>query len=99
MRGSNAAGVAGWVSVRLPESTDYVEYIVVGDKVSRGALGSAHHPCLMVPDLQKALETLRERLGGRSLPAPRIGGNNRWILDIFDPDGTRTELMEPFTVR
>jgi len=25
--------------------------------------------------------------------------NNRWQLNLFDPDGTRVELMEPWTVR
>ena len=30
---------------------------------------------------------------------PAIGTNNRWQLNLFDPDGTRVELMEPWTVR
>ena len=30
---------------------------------------------------------------------PSIGVNNRWQLNLFDPDGTRVELMEPWTVR
>lgn len=28
----------------------------------------------------------------------RIGRNRRWQLNLFDPDGTRTELMEPKAV-
>ena len=30
---------------------------------------------------------------------PNIGVNNRWQLNVFDPDGTRVEFMEPWTVR
>ena len=36
----------------------------------------------------------------RSLPSPpQIGVNGRYQLNLYDPDGTRVELMEPFTVR
>jgi hypothetical protein len=41
----------------------------------------------------------RWRHSDGTLGTPRIGRNNRWQLNLFDPDGTRTELMEPFTVR
>jgi hypothetical protein len=31
--------------------------------------------------------------------SPAVGVNGRYQLNLFDPDGTRTELMEPFRVR
>jgi lactoylglutathione lyase len=65
-------------------------------------LGSAHHVALLVTDIQQALETVRARTqpGDRNHRAtPNIGVNNRWQLNVFDPDGTRVEFMEPFTVR
>jgi hypothetical protein len=57
---------------------------------------------LMVPDIQKALEAILGRPGGsepRTVRPPQMGRNDRWQLNLFDPDGSRTELMEPFTAR
>jgi hypothetical protein len=68
----------------------------------RRQLGSAHHVALLVTDIQKALETVRARTGPddpNHRANPQIGRNNRWQLNLFDPDGTRVELMEPWTVR
>jgi hypothetical protein len=48
------------------------------------------------------LETLRERPLGwdpAHVQAPRVGRNKRWQLNLYDSDGSRTELMEPFTMR
>ncbi len=98
-RGGSDPGVTSWVNMRIPDGTDYIEYMLVQGKPTRTRLGSAHHVCLMVPDMQHALETLRERPGGSSIQPPKIGRNNRWLLNIYDQDGTRTELMEPHTVR
>jgi lactoylglutathione lyase len=57
---------------------------------------------LLVPDIQAALETVRARPGGqdpKAVRTPQVGRNRRWQLNLFDPDGSRTELMEPFTMR
>ena len=70
--------------------------------MDRERLGSLHHMALLVPDIQAALETVRARPGGRDPKAvrtPQVGRNRRWQLNLFDPDGSRTELMEPFTMR
>ena len=34
-----------------------------------------------------------------TLGVPNVGRNGRWQLNLFDPDGTRIELMEPFRIR
>lgn len=96
-RGGATDSVTSWINMRLPESTDYIEYMLVKSPVNRRQLGSAHHIALMVPDMQKAVDALRLRAG--NVPSPRIGRNNRWLLNLFDADGTRVELMEPFTAR
>jgi hypothetical protein len=51
--------------------------------------------------MQKAVDVLRKRSARLNYPvaAPRVGRNNRWQLNLFDADGTRTELMEPFPMR
>ena len=98
-RGGVNDSIASWINMRLPESTDYVEYIIVGNEVTPSRLHSAHHLCLLVPDMQTAIEKLRERSGGSAIEAPKLGHNKKWQLNLYDPDGTRIELMEPFTFK
>lgn len=102
-RGGRPEGTINWINVRVPDGTDYLEYMLYpGAPPTRQQLGSAHHAALLVPDIQQALETVRARTvpGDRNHTVnPSIGVNNRWQLNLFDPDGTRIELMEPWTVR
>jgi catechol 2,3-dioxygenase-like lactoylglutathione lyase family enzyme len=100
-RGGSSDSITSWINMRLPESTDYLEYMLATGPVSRQQLGGAHHIALMVPDMQQALDILNGRaaISGYELAAPRIGRNKRWQLNLFDPDGTRIELMEPFPMR
>jgi hypothetical protein len=63
--------------------------------------GSAHHICLYVPDMDKSLAALEERPARKSYTRPleiRTGTNRKRQMNLFDPDGTRVELMEPNTV-
>lgn len=100
-RGGATEGVTSWINMRVPGGTDYLEYMLHSGPPTRQQLGSMHHVALQVPDIQQALELVRTRWRPTdgTLNSPRIGRNNRWQLNLFDPDGTRTELMEPFTVR
>jgi lactoylglutathione lyase len=102
-RGGRPEGTINWINMRVPDGTDYLEYMLYpGAPPTRQQLGSAHHVALLVPDIQQALETVRSRTqpdDRNHRATPNIGVNNRWQLNLFDPDGTRTELMEPFTVR
>jgi lactoylglutathione lyase len=102
-RGGRPEGTTSWINMRVPDGTDYLEYMLYPNAApTRQQLGSAHHVALLVPDIQQALETVRARTvpGDRNHRAtPNIGVNNRWQLNVFDPDGTRVEFMEPWTVR
>ena len=102
-RGGRPEGVINWINMRVPDGTDYIEYMLYpAAPPTRNQLGSAHHVALLVTDIQQALETVRARTApdDRNHRAnPSIGVNNRWQLNLFDPDGTRVELMEPWTVR
>jgi len=93
--------VTSWINMRVPEGTDYLEYMLTTGPVNRQQLGGMHHIALMVPDMQQAVDILaiRSLSTKYTVAAPRIGRNNRWQLNLFDPDGTRIELMEPFTMR
>ena len=101
-RGSAAnSATLSWVNMRAPVGTDYLELMLYDRLPTPDARGSAHHLCLLVPDMEKALQVVQSRtaLSGYSRPlAIRTGINRKRQLNLFDPDGTRVELMEPDTV-
>jgi catechol 2,3-dioxygenase-like lactoylglutathione lyase family enzyme len=101
-RGGRPDNVTNWINMKVPEGTDYVEYMLVSGQVNRQQLGVLHHVALQVPSIQNALDVLRNRVDNSApdvIEAPRIGRNNRWQLNLYDPEGTRVELMEPFPMR
>jgi lactoylglutathione lyase len=87
-----------WINLRAPGARgDYIELMLHDQPPTRQQLGSMHHICLEVADIEAA----RKEVVARGAPAnaeARIGRNRRWQLNLFDPDGTRTELMEPKAV-
>jgi lactoylglutathione lyase len=90
-----------WVNMRVPEGTDYLELMLYGRMPAAESRGSAHHLCLEVPDIDKAVAALQARTAATGYTRPiavRTGINRRRQVNLFDPDGTRVELMEPHTV-
>jgi catechol 2,3-dioxygenase-like lactoylglutathione lyase family enzyme len=101
-RGSAAnSKTLSWVNMRVPDGTDYVEFMLYGEKPAPDRRGSAHHICLVVPDAEKAVAALDARPTRASYTRPveiRTGINRKRQVNLFDPDGTRVELMEPNTI-
>ncbi len=84
------------VHLRMPGlSGDYVELSVrpPDAKLTRAQAGSAGHFSLEVPDIKAAYEEALNR--GQKPKEPRFGGDERWQFNLFDPDGTRAECMQP----
>jgi catechol 2,3-dioxygenase-like lactoylglutathione lyase family enzyme len=91
-----------WIS-QLPEGRDWIEYMVVGTPDTTGIpatlsaanLGTLNHFALGVTDTRVAYTLLWNgtRLQGQE-QTPKIGRDAKWQLNLFDPDGTRAELME-----
>jgi lactoylglutathione lyase len=101
-RGGRPEGVTQWVNMRVPDGTDYLEYMFISEKPDRRRLGTLHHMALLVADMQAAWEEVARRTpepARTQMNSPSVGVNGRYQLNLFDPDGTRTELMEPFRVR
>ena len=101
-RGGRTDAEVDWINMRVPDGTDYLEYMLVRGPVDRRQRGVLHHVCLLVPDIQEAYESVLARTpasGRGAMAAPSVGRNRRWQLNLYDPDGTRTELMEPHTMR
>lgn len=100
-RGSSDGKVLSWVNVQMPDSDDYIEFMLYGEPPAETARGSAHHICLVVPDVPaaaRALQPRAARAGYTRAMEPRTGINRKRQLNLFDPDGTRSELMEAQTV-
>ena len=98
-RGNSANSTTlSWVNLRLPDSPDYVEFMLYRDLPAQNQRGTQHHICLVVPDMQKAMETLKTRKGYTRDMEIRTGVNRKRQLNLYDPDGTRVELMEADTV-
>lgn len=101
-RGGRPEGVTRWVNMRVPDGTDYLEYMLAASPPDRRERGVMHHLCVRVPDMQEAWEEVARRAGrfaGTVPGPPQIGVNGRYQLNLYDPDGTRVELMEPYRVR
>jgi catechol 2,3-dioxygenase-like lactoylglutathione lyase family enzyme len=101
-RGSAATSkTLSWVNMRVPDGTDYVELMLYDQIPAPDRRGSAHHLCLVVPDAEKAIAALDVRPSRASYTRSvelRTGINRKRQVNLFDPDGTRVELMEPNTV-
>lgn len=100
-RGSRDNKILSWVNMKTPDSSDYVEFMLYDPLPEPTKRGSAHHICLFVPDMDKAAAIIKERAAaiGYSRPVEiRTGTNRKRQLNLFDPDGTRVELMEPNTI-
>jgi lactoylglutathione lyase len=100
-RGSRSGDTLSWTNMQAPEGGDYVEFMLYGELPAPDARGSQHHVCLEVPDIEAARAALEARPYRASYGRPlevRVGTNRKRQLNLFDPDGTRVELMEPDTV-
>ena len=97
-RGSRKdGGPDAWVNMQMPgDRGDYIEYILVNEmKLSRKQLGTMHHMCYLTDDIQKAHhDMLFNALPDLERHEPMIGRSNRWLFNVHDLDGTRSELME-----
>jgi catechol 2,3-dioxygenase-like lactoylglutathione lyase family enzyme len=100
-RGSSTGKVLSWVNLKVPDGDDYVEFMLSADEPDPTHRGTAHHLCLQVPDVAAAVETLKARPYFKNYDHPieqHVGVNRKRQANLFDPDGTRTELMEPQTL-
>jgi len=100
-RGGRDPKVLSWINLRVPDGTDYIELMLYARLPQ--TYGTQNHTSLQVPDMQKAIAELEARPGykaylsyGKPLEM-HVGVNGKRQVNLYDPDGTRVELMEPFT--
>jgi len=100
-RGSSTGAALSWVNLQVPDGQDYIELMLHKDAPPADRRGTAHHLCLEVSDIaasMAALEARPYRKQYRRQIESRTGTNRKRQCNLYDPDGTRTELMESMTV-
>ena len=89
-----------WINMRVPDGNDYVEFMLYRT-LPAGSLGTKNHISLVVPDIARAVDLLEARPAyktyGKALEI-HIGVNQKRQVNMYDPDGTRVEMMEANTV-
>jgi lactoylglutathione lyase len=99
-RGSSSPKMLSWVNMRVPEGEDYVEFMLYNKLPPPDGRGTKNHMSLTVPSAEKALAELKRRAPGlydREMVI-QTGVNKKRQINLYDPDGTRVELMEASTV-
>ncbi len=99
-RGSRDNKILSWVNLKVPDGNDYVEFMLYSKLAEPTKRGTQHHICLEVPDVKKAWDVLQTRTLPKECKAPtemKTGVNGKRQINLFDPDGTRIEIMEPAT--
>jgi len=86
-----------WVDMRVPDGTDWLEYMLNVHDPDPKLLGVMHHMALGVPSVKKGYETVLQR--GSNPEKPKVGRDGKWQLNLYDPNFTRVELMEPKPVQ
>ncbi len=82
-----------WVDMRVPDGSDWLEYMLNVHNPSVHTLGVMNHLALGVPSIQDAYHLVLGR--GLTPPQPpKIGRDGKWQLNLYDPNDTRAELME-----
>ena len=89
---------ADWVDMRVPDGKDWLEYMLNVHHPSPRTLGVMHHMSLGVPSVAEAYQTAVGR-GYQSKEKPQIGRDGKWQYNLYDPDLTRVEVMEPKPVQ
>ena len=87
-----------WVDMRVPDGTDWLEYMLNVHDPDPRALGVMHHLALGVPSVDAGYQEILKR-GMKLERQPQIGRDGKWQLNLYDPNYTRVELMEPKPVR
>ena len=100
-RGSKNKKTLSWVHEQIPDGKEFLELMLYSDLPDPTKRGKYHHFCLEVPDINAAKATLESRAAEIGYTQPiqvQLGINRKRQLNVYDPDGTRVELMEPFTI-
>jgi catechol 2,3-dioxygenase-like lactoylglutathione lyase family enzyme len=95
-RGGMKDGVTDFISLQVPEGTDWIEYMLnVPANPSHRELGVVDHFSLGVVDINTVVAKLSQR-GWTPSPGShkQMGRDGKYQLNVYDPDEIRVEFME-----
>jgi catechol 2,3-dioxygenase-like lactoylglutathione lyase family enzyme len=83
-----------WYEIQVPDGDNWIEFMLnIPATADHKELGVQNHFSLGVPSAKATAEELRAR-GAKEFDGPEVGRDGKDSIDIYDPDGTRVELME-----
>ena len=100
-RGSGSGRSLSWINMRVPDGQDYLEFMLYNTLPAPDQRGTKNHLSLTVPDAQKAIDILEARRARKNYDRKleiQVGVNRKRQVNLYDPDGSRIELMEANTV-
>jgi catechol 2,3-dioxygenase-like lactoylglutathione lyase family enzyme len=100
-RGSSTGTQLSWVNLKVPDGDDYIEFMLFKDAPAPDKRGTAHHLALEVPDMPASVAAVEAKPYRKQYTRPlepTVGVNRKRQLNLYDPDGTRIELMEWNTI-
>ena len=100
-RGSSSPKMLSWVNLRPAEGEDYLELMLYNSLPAPDARGTKNHASLTIADADQTLEEMKKRaarIGYTREIVIQTGVNRKRQINLYDPDGTRIELMEANTI-
>jgi lactoylglutathione lyase len=100
-RGGSNPNELSWINLQVPGDADYIELMLY--RTLPKTFGTHNHISLVVPDMQKAMAILQARPAYKTYLTyakpleMHMGKNGKRQVNLYDPDGTRVELMEAQT--
>ncbi len=83
-----------WYEIQVPDGDNWIEFMLnIPIAADHKELGVQNHFSLGVADVKATAEQLRAK-GAKEFDGPEVGRDGKDSIDIYDPDGTRVELME-----
>jgi len=93
-RGGMKDDETSWISLQVPDGTDWVEFMVnLPPDADQHLRGVMNHIALGVVDIHATREQLVQN-GVHLTEEPKLGRDGKWQLNVYDPDQTRIEFME-----
>jgi catechol 2,3-dioxygenase-like lactoylglutathione lyase family enzyme len=85
---------ADWIDMRVPDGTDWLEYMLNVHNPDVHLRGVMNHFALGAPNVKAGYE-IAIKNGYEASEKPQIGRDGKWQFNLYDPNFTRVELMEP----
>jgi catechol 2,3-dioxygenase-like lactoylglutathione lyase family enzyme len=100
-RGGGNPKELSWINMKVPDGDDYVELMLYRSLPEPSKWGGKNHLSLVVIDIDKSVAELKARPYYKTYAKEltiATGVNQKRQMNMYDPDGTRVEIMEPNTL-